>query len=134
MAKLTTKKYQEYKAINENGFKVNLGKLAYQFAHGDEYPQLQMTVQRTDKILLDVVVSFFKYYGGEGEYRIKASEHKIEGNMLVTGTGFFQKKYYEERTEKGKRFNLKYLKELCHKFNQDELKNKILKDYEEYKK
>jgi hypothetical protein len=40
MAKLTKKKFDEYKNTEVNGFKVNLSKLVYNFAHGDEYPQM----------------------------------------------------------------------------------------------
>ncbi len=133
MAKLTNKKYQEYKAININGFKVNLGRLLYQFAHGDQYPELRQSVLKENNIELILSIDYFKFYDGHGEYRIKASENKIEGNFLISGTGYFEKAYHQEQTVKGQKFNFNHLKELANKFNIDELKQTALKDYETFK-
>jgi hypothetical protein len=135
MSKMTEKKFNEYKIINENGFKIDLNKLMYQFAHGDEYPQMRQIISNDNITKIVLTVSFFKFYDGSGEYTIKAEEYKInkETSFMVGGTGYFNKTYFEEKTIKGTRFNLNKIKELCNKFNMLDLKANILNDYAMYK-
>jgi len=135
MSKMTEKKFNEYKIINENGFKIDLNKLMYQFSHGDEYPQMRQIISSSDTNKIVLTVSFFKFYDGSGEYTIRAEEYKInkETSFMVGGTDYFNKTYYEEKTINGVRFSLKKIKELCNKFNMQDLKVNILNDYETYK-
>jgi hypothetical protein len=133
MAKISKKKFDEYKAVNENGFKVNLGSILHQFAFGDEYPKLYIIVKETDTLLLTIDITFFKYHGGESEHKIEGIEREKSTNMLIGGTGYFKKNYFVERNKKGQRFSFKYLKELCYQFNIEELKREVLHDYEEKK-
>jgi len=136
MAKLTQKKFLEYKEAKENGFIINLYKVLHRFSFGDEYPQFQKTVytnegeEKTSRIYL--TVSFFKYYDRQTEYRIQASEFVFNKDAVygMGGTGKFEKTYH---TEVGGRFSFKYLKEMCNKFDMADIEKQILKDYEDYK-
>jgi hypothetical protein len=56
MAKLTKKKYLEYKAINIQGLTINIGRLLHQFAYGDEYPQFNIIFLENENIQLDFTV------------------------------------------------------------------------------
>ena len=136
MARLTKKKYLEYKAININGLTVNIGRLLHQYAYGDEYPQFNIILLENEKIQLDFTISYFKFYDGRGEYRIKVAEYKkSEGSKILTSTSDrnFQKTYFTETTLKGVRFSFKRLKEICQGLDFKELKTTILNDYEAFK-
>ena len=95
MAKLTEKKFNEYKAINIDGFRVDLHKIMHQFACGDEYPQLSQIVYNDDNKQIIITASYFKFYGGTGEYRVAANEFRKskESMFMMGGTGKFNKKY-----------------------------------------
>ena len=137
MAKLTEKKFNEYKQININGFKVDLHKLMYQFAHGDEYPQMRLTILNTETEQIIITVSFFKFYGGTGEYTIKANQFKKSSDpnnrYMIGGTGKFEKVYHLEETDAKTKFSFKHIQELCSKFDIEEFTRTILNDYEIYK-
>jgi hypothetical protein len=141
MAKITEKKFNEYKEINKNGgvngFKINLYSILYQFAHGDEYPKFSNLILDDDKIQIVASVTFFKYYRGNGEYVIKVNEYKKskdkDNKFMITGTGYFEKEYLKIETLKGENFSFKTLKDLCNKFDIEELKTQALKDYDAYK-
>ena len=136
MAKLTKKKFLDYKNAKENGFIVNLHKLIYQFAYGDEYPKFQQSIyteeNEDETIKIYIEISFFKFNSGRSEYRIKAQEWSFNKELKygVSGTGYFEKTYHKED---GGRFSFKHLKELCHMYKADEIKETVLKDYEDYK-
>ena len=137
MAKLTKKKYLEYKAININGLTVNICRLLHQYAFGDEYPQFNIILLNNENIQLDFTVSYFKFYDGRGEYRIKVAEYEqSEGSKILTSTSDrnFQKTYFTETTLKGVRFSFKRLKEICQGLDLCELKTQILYDYSVYNK
>jgi hypothetical protein len=139
MGKITKKKFDEYKAINENGFMVDVTNWAYGYT---EYPTMAIIVDRfivqedqeQIQYTLEVELSYRKTYNG-GVYRIKAYEKKIQGNMTIwSSQGYFQKSYYEEITPKSQRFSMKTMRELCHKLGTvEEIKAMVEKDYAEYK-
>jgi len=128
MAKLTTEKIKKYREINENGFKINISSLIYQFAHGDEYPKFEKEVYKDNKTVLKIEISFFKFYDKSSEYRIKVIEYRKENGFLICGLGTFEKFILKEENEKHK-FNFNYLKGLCNKID----KKNELEILEEYK-
>ena len=136
MAKLTKKKFLDYKNAMENGFLVNLYRVLHPFAYGDEYPQFTKKVytkeERNETRNIYIEISFFKFNSGRSEYRIKAQEWSFNKELKygVSGTGYFEKTYHKED---GGRFSFKHLKELCHMYKADEIKETVLKDYEDYK-
>jgi hypothetical protein len=48
---------------------------------------------------------------------------------MIGGTGYFDKTYHKEESS---RFSFKHIKELCYKFNINELVEMCLNDYKEY--
>jgi len=136
MSKLTQVKFNEYKAVNENGFKVDLGKIMHQFAHGDEYPQLRQMIYNDDNTQIIITVSFFKYYNSNASYTIIAEQFakSKDGNIfMIGGTGYYNKELFKEEIKAPARFNFKHLKELCNTIDIEDIKAEILTEYEKYK-
>ena len=126
---VTREKIREYLKNNENGFKVNLQKLIYPFAHGDEYPQFQKVIFDSEEKQVILKVRYFKFYGGSAEYTIEANEFQKNhnSNMMIGGSGYFNKTIYKEEQQKG-RFNFNHLKELCNTVNESTIAE-VQKEY-----
>jgi len=129
MSKLTREKIKKYSEININGFKVDIGSLIYNYAHGDEYPKLEKTLLHKNNIFVKICIRFFKYYDKSSKYFIDVREYEKKDNFLISGIGKFKEIYYEEKNNK--KFNFNYLKKLCNNVNK-EFEENVLKDYEEF--
>jgi 23S rRNA pseudoU1915 N3-methylase RlmH len=126
--KVTREKLKEYAKINENGFKVDLYSMANHISHGDEYPKMQKVIVNNDEKQVLINVTYFKFYGGSGEYKIEVNEYekRKDSNFMIGGSGKYNKKIFKEENN---RFNFSYLKSLCHKID-EATANNILSDYQ----
>lgn len=111
--KLSKKNYLKYKAININGFEIDLMSLVYGFAHGDEYPKLKKKEDTGDRIKFTCYY-YFKHYDGTGEYLCEeyfADKKEIDPSKNINY--FIAKDRKERIIENSNRFNLNRLIALC---------------------
>jgi len=126
------KKFELYQDIEENGFCVDLIKLSY----GDERPPFEKKIQiiqsSKETIYFVITISFQKHINKDNKYTIDVTEYTCKDNnyFMCTNNSHFSKVYHTEHT---RNYRFKHLKELCHMFTTDEIKKRILKDYENYK-
>ena len=127
------KMIKPYKDIKENGFTINLQGIA----HGEEFPEFENVIKtiKTSKQTIKFVASitFSKSCNTDKKFIIKVREyiHKNNNYFMVTNNSCFEKIYH---TEIINYYSFKKLKELCHKFTIAELKEIIVKDYDNYKR
>jgi hypothetical protein len=127
MGKINLKQVKEFREFECNGFTIDVDNMVYR---GAKYPKIKNIIYTKDNIGIDVVISYYKGYKG-GEYSIRAEEYKIDGDFIVSGTGYFSKKYFTESTE---RYSIKRLKELCNQFVIEDLTKEIMQDCENWNK
>ena len=107
MAKITTEQIKKYREVNANGFRVNLNQLL--FGYSDGKPKLERRIFESEDKVIDIEIDFYKLYRGSF-YTISVKEAKVSGNFLVSGSGYWSKKIFEESAE---RFNFKYMQKLA---------------------
>jgi hypothetical protein len=126
MAKISVKKLKEYQEFESNGFKIHIGSLLIGYS---DYPQIFQNIFDKDNIGVDITISYYKGYKA-GRFRIVAEEYIKQGNLRMSGTGYFSKTYYHKEAE---RYSFKDLKALCNHFKIEDFKKEILTDYENWK-
>lgn len=110
MKKYTVEQVKAIQAQTPNGWKLDAGALLYQFAHGDEYPKIFRTVEKTAEFEIVEYLHFFKHWNGKAEYRTHLTKFNTadEGERVRCGVV-----YGEKVIEQANRFNLKRLLQLA---------------------
>lgn len=117
--KMSNERYQKYKQINVNGFRVNMAALLYPVSHGDEYPKLERLIYSKDNTHLITRISFMRRYDKSVKYMTEVIEFKEDGGLFLVSDSQeqFHKVLYSEEMASG-RFSQKKLEAMAKRVNQ----------------